>query len=136
MVEHYLDTVGVTGSNPVSRTISSPQCDDLCISSKSNASIVTLFCLDGLIQGQASDVVFADDDSCLFVKSEMSTSYWQPPDRLGVAAENRLRLDAYCAQVDFGPLPPEANSRFSHTFRDHLRNIDGAVFYFFDFESQ
>jgi hypothetical protein len=54
VVEHYLDTVGVTGSNPVSRTISSPQCDDLCISSKSNASIVTLFCLDGPLTLTAS----------------------------------------------------------------------------------
>jgi len=32
---------------------------------------------------QASDVVFADDDGCLFVKSEMSTSYWQPPAPFG-----------------------------------------------------
>jgi regulator of RNase E activity RraA len=33
----------------------------------------------GDFEVQASDVVFADDDGCLFVKSEMSTSYWQPP---------------------------------------------------------
>ena len=52
MVEHYLDTVGVTGSNPVSRTISSPSATTCAFSSKSNASIVTLFCLDGLIQGK------------------------------------------------------------------------------------
>ena len=31
VVEHYLDTVGVTGSNPVSRTIFFPQDNDLCI---------------------------------------------------------------------------------------------------------
>jgi hypothetical protein len=38
---------------------------------------------DGLIQVRASDVVFAGDDRCLFVKSEMSTSYWQPPGPFG-----------------------------------------------------
>ena len=70
MVEHYLDTVGVTGSNPVSRTIFFPQYNDLCIFIENNASIVTLFCLDGRIEGQASDVVFADDDGCVFVRSE------------------------------------------------------------------
>jgi hypothetical protein len=58
------------------------------------------------------------------------------PDRLAAAKENRLSWTALRAQLDFGPLPPEANSRSSHTFRDHLRNIDGAVFYFFDLESQ
>ena len=31
VVEHYLDTVGVTGSNPVSRTIFFPKYNDLCI---------------------------------------------------------------------------------------------------------
>ena len=31
VVEHYLDTVGVTGSNPVSRTIFFPQYNDLVI---------------------------------------------------------------------------------------------------------
>ena len=70
VVEHYLDTVGVTGSNPVSRTIFFPQYNDLCIFIENNASIVTLFCLDGRIEGQASDVVFADDDGCVFVRSE------------------------------------------------------------------
>ena len=47
VVEHYLDTVGVTGSNPVSRTISSPQYSDLRIFIKTNASIVTPFCQTG-----------------------------------------------------------------------------------------
>ena len=37
----------------------------------------------GDFEVQASDVVFADDDGCLFVKSEMSTSYWQPPGPFG-----------------------------------------------------
>jgi hypothetical protein len=48
-----------------------------------------------------------------------------------ITAECALR-----AQLHFGQLPPEANSGSSHTFRNHLRNIDGAVFYFFDLESQ
>ena len=40
------------------------------------------------------------------------------------------------AQSDFARYLQKRTVDPSHTFRDHLRNIDGAVFYFFDLESQ
>ena len=83
VVEHYLDTVGVTGSNPVSRTISFPALQRLTHFHQNKRFDCNTFLPAGLIQMQASDVVFADDDGCLFVESEMSMSYWQPPGPFG-----------------------------------------------------
>ncbi len=101
VVEHYLDTVGVTGSNPVSRTIFFRRTTTCALSSKTNASIVTLFCLDGRIEGQASDVVFADDDGCVFVRSEKCRGVTcnRPENFLGGSGNKRKqsRPDGRCA---------------------------------------
>ena len=97
VVEHYLDTVGVTGSNPVSRTISSSALQRLTHFHQNKRFDCNTFLPDGLIQVQASDLVFADDDGCLFVKSEMSTSYWQPPGPFGSGNRESVKVDARCA---------------------------------------
>ena len=97
VVEHYLDTVGVTGSNPVSRTISSPALQRLTHFHQNKRFDCNTFLSDGLIQVQASDLVFADDHGCLFVKSEMSTGYWQPPGPFGSGNRESVKVDARCA---------------------------------------
>jgi len=42
-------------------------------------------------------VVFADDDGCLFVKSEMFHELLATPDRLGAATRESVKVDAPCA---------------------------------------
>jgi hypothetical protein len=121
VVEHYLDTVGVTGSNPVSRTIFSPAAATYAFSSKTNASDCNTFRPDGLIEAQASDVLFADDNGCLFVKSAnvdelpaTARTVWERQQ------EKRLRLDARCAHDRTSPVtarsePPIAATHFAIT---------------------
>ena len=127
VVEHYLDTVGVTGSNPVSRTIFFPHITTCALSSKTNASILTLFCLDGRIEGQASDVVFADDDGCVFVRSEKCRGVTcNRPEIWGRQKEAIKAGRALRAQLDFACYLQKRTGT-PVTFRDHLRNLDGVI---------
>jgi hypothetical protein len=67
---------------------------------------------------------------------KMSTSYWQRPDHLGAATREAIKLDARCAHDRTSPVTASSEpADHSQTFRDHLRNIDDAVFYFLDRES-
>jgi 4-hydroxy-4-methyl-2-oxoglutarate aldolase len=85
----------------------------------------------GDFEVQASDVVFADDDGCLFVSSEdveelivTARNIWKTERRQaeGIKAGRALR-----AQLDFARYLEKRTADPSHTFRDHLRNIDGAI---------
>ena len=85
----------------------------------------------GDFEVQASDVVFADDDGCLFVSSEdveellaTARNIWETERRQaqGIKAGRALR-----AQLDFARYLEKRTADPSHTFRDHLRNIDGAI---------
>jgi 4-hydroxy-4-methyl-2-oxoglutarate aldolase len=80
---------------------------------------------------QASDAVFADDDGCLFVKSEnveellaTARTIWE---RERQQAEGIKGGRALRAQLDFARYLEKRTADPSHTFRDHLRNIDGAI---------
>jgi hypothetical protein len=53
---------------------------------------------------QASDVVFAHDDGCLFVKSEMSMSYWQPPGPFGGGKRESVKLDGVARTTRLRPV--------------------------------
>jgi len=88
--------------------------------------------LDGRIEGQASDVVFADGDSCLFVRSEKcrGVACNRPESFFG---RQRQRAEviragrALRAQLDFAHYLQKRTADPSYTFRDHLRNIDGVI---------
>jgi Demethylmenaquinone methyltransferase len=80
---------------------------------------------------QASDAVFADDDGCLFVTSEnveellaTARTIWE---RERQQAEAIKAGRALRAQLDFARYLEKRTADPSHTFRDHLRNIDGAI---------
>jgi len=80
---------------------------------------------------QASDVVFADDDGCLFVNSEnveellaTARNIWERERRQAEAIKAGRALRA---QLDFAQYLQKRTADPSHTFRDHLRNIDGAI---------
>ena len=85
----------------------------------------------GDFEVQASDVVFADDDGCLFVRSEdveellaTARKIWgrERQQAEAIKAGRALR-----AQLDFARYLQKRTADPSHTFRDHLRNIDGAI---------
>jgi len=85
----------------------------------------------GDFEVQASDVVFADDDGCLFVSSEdveellvTARNIWETERRQaeGIKAGRALR-----AQLDFACYLQKRTADPSHTFRDHLRNLDGVI---------
>ena len=100
VVEHYLDTVGVTGSNPVSRTISFPALQRLTHFHQNKRFDCNTFLSDGLIQVQASDLVFADDDGCVFIRSENVEELLATARRFGDGSGNKReqsRPDARCA---------------------------------------
>ena len=85
----------------------------------------------GDFEVQASDVVFADDDGCLFVRSEdveellvTARKIWR---RERQQAEAIKAGRALRAQLDFARYLQKRTADPSHTFRDHLRNIDGAI---------
>ncbi len=80
---------------------------------------------------QASDAVFADDDGCLFVKSEnveellaTARTIWERERQQAGAIKSGRALRA---QLDFARYLEKRTADPSHTFRDHLRNIDGAI---------
>ena len=98
VVEHYLDTVGVTGSNPVSRTTFSSALQRL--------------------------VPFRQ-------VGKMSRSYLQPPGKVFWAAaatsgSNQGRAGV-ARTMDFARYLQKRTADPSHTFRDHLRNLDGVI---------
>jgi len=85
----------------------------------------------GDFEVQESDVVFADDDGCLFVRSEnveqllaTARNIWE---RERQQAEAIKAGRALRAQLDFARYLQKRTADPSHTFRDHLRNIDGAI---------
>jgi 4-hydroxy-4-methyl-2-oxoglutarate aldolase len=85
----------------------------------------------GDFEVEASDVVFADDDGCLFVRSEnveellaTARTIWE---RERQQAEAIKAGRALRAQLDFARYLQKRTADPSHTFRDHLRNIDGAI---------
>ena len=78
-----------------------------------------------------SDLVFADDDGCVFVDAEAAgallqtaTKIWErereQADRIrsGISLRNQLRFSEYLAQRAADP---------THTFRQHLRKLGGAI---------
>lgn len=80
---------------------------------------------------RASDVVFADDDGCLFVTAEqvdelMATarSIWQ---REREQAEQIKSGRTLQAQLDFARYLKRRTADPNYTFREHLRKIDGAI---------
>ena len=80
---------------------------------------------------QASDAVFADDDGCLFVTSEnveellaTARTIWERERQQAEAIKGGRALRA---QLDFARYLEKRTADPSHTFRDHLRNIDGAL---------
>jgi 4-hydroxy-4-methyl-2-oxoglutarate aldolase len=80
---------------------------------------------------EASDVVFADDDGCLFAAAERANEL------LGVAHEIRQRerhqADAIKSghslreQLEFAKYLEKRAADSSYTFREHLRKISGAI---------
>jgi len=85
----------------------------------------------GDFEVQASDVVFADDDGCLFVSSEhveellvTARNIWETERRQAEAIKAGRALRA---QLDFARYLEKRTADPSHTFRDHLRNIEGAI---------
>ena len=80
---------------------------------------------------QASDAVFADDDGCLFVGSEnveeLLATARNIRERERQQAEAIKTGRALRAQLDFARYLQKRTADPSHTFRDHLRNIDGAI---------
>jgi|SRR4029077_8147980 len=69
----------------------------------------------------------------------MSRSYLQPPGDFGDGSGNKRKQKAgrdLRAQLDFARYLQKRTADPSHIFRDHLRSIEGAVFYFLDLQSQ
>ena len=104
MVEHYLDTVGVTGSNPVSRTISSPALQRLTHFHQNKRFDCNTFLPDGLIQMQASDVVFADDDGAFSSNRKCPRVIGNRPDRLAAATRESVKVDGVARTTRLRPV--------------------------------
>jgi 4-hydroxy-4-methyl-2-oxoglutarate aldolase len=80
---------------------------------------------------QASDVVFADDDGCLFVRSEnveelllTARTVWLRERQQAQAIKTGHTLRA---QLDFARYLEKRTADQNYTFRDHLRNIKGEI---------
>jgi 4-hydroxy-4-methyl-2-oxoglutarate aldolase len=80
---------------------------------------------------EPSDVVFADDDGCLFVEAEsidellrVAQEIWQRERRQAEAIKGGCSLRE---QLDFAQYLKKRVADSSHTFREHLRKISGAI---------
>jgi 4-hydroxy-4-methyl-2-oxoglutarate aldolase len=80
---------------------------------------------------EPGDVVFADDDGCLFVEAEhidellsVAQEIWQRERRQAEAIKSGHSLRE---QLDFGQYLEKRAADSSYTFREHLRKISGAI---------
>jgi len=80
---------------------------------------------------EPADVVFADDDGCLFVEAEpidellsVAQEIWQRERRQAEAIKSGHSLRE---QLEFGEYLERRAADSSYTFREHLRKISGAI---------
>jgi 4-hydroxy-4-methyl-2-oxoglutarate aldolase len=80
---------------------------------------------------EATDVVFADDDGCVFVVAErldellrVAREIWQRERRQAEAIKSGHSLRE---QLEFARYLEKRATDSSYTFRDHLRNVKGAI---------
>jgi 4-hydroxy-4-methyl-2-oxoglutarate aldolase len=80
---------------------------------------------------EPSDVVFADDDGCLFVEAEridkllsVAQEIWQRERRQAEAIKSGHSLRE---QLEFSQYLEKRAADSSYTFREHLRKISGAI---------
>jgi regulator of RNase E activity RraA len=80
---------------------------------------------------EPSDLVFADDDGCLFVGADrvddllrVARELWQRERRQAEAIKNGRSLRA---QLEFAQYLEKRATDPSYTFREHLREISGAI---------
>jgi 4-hydroxy-4-methyl-2-oxoglutarate aldolase len=80
---------------------------------------------------EASDVVFADDDGCLFVAAErvdellrIAHKIWQRERQQADAIKSGRSLRE---QLEFARYLEKRSADSSYTFREHLRKISGAI---------
>ena len=80
---------------------------------------------------EPGDVVFADDDGCLFVEAEsidellrVAQEIWQRERRQAEAIKGGHSLRE---QLDFAQYLKKRAADSSYTFREHLRKISGAI---------
>ena len=80
---------------------------------------------------ERSDVVFADDDGCLFVLAQhadnllsMAHEIWERERRQAEAIKSGRSLRE---QLDFARYLKNRDANPGYTFREHLRKISGAI---------